>query len=186
MRNAAFLCLGLLLILIQANLYRLLGVFTPSAGDGLTRYALGILSATPSLVLPLIIFLGVQEQSLARASLLAFALGYMLDVFAAAPMFLFTFVSMATLLVARVLGVRLTAQTPLTRIPLVFGFSVMESAIVLMLLAIFGIDNRRPLEIAAVVLPRSIMTALFSPAVFKIAQRLHQGAAQVRPAPGNG
>jgi rod shape-determining protein MreD len=184
MRNAAFICLGILLILTQANLYRVLGALVPSEVDSVAFWPLATLSATPSLILPLVIFLGVQEPSLSRGALLTFTLGYLLDVFSGAPMFLFTFVSVAIFLLSRVLGVRLTAQTPLARVPLVFGYCVVESAIVLMLLAIFGTDNRRPLEIATIVLPRAVMTALFSPLVFKIAQRLHLGTSKAQPAAG--
>lgn len=166
MRNAAFLAVGILLILAQANLYRLLG-------------PLEIHGATPSLILPLIIFLGVYESSMARGALLAFGLGYALDLFASAPIGLFTFVSVAIWWLSRLAGVRLTAQTVLTRMSLAFAFSVVESAIILILIAIFGSDTRRPLEMATVLLPRAAATALFAPLVFKIAQKLHQSTIPV-------
>ena len=167
MRNAAFLGVGLLLILAQANLYRLLG-------------PLGIHGATPSLILPLVIFLGVYENSMARGALLAFGLGYALDLFASAPIGLFTFVLVAIWWLSRLAGVRLTAQTVLTRMSLAFGFSVVESAIILILIAIFGSDTRRPLEMATVVLPRAAATALFAPLIFKLAQKIHQSTIPVR------
>jgi rod shape-determining protein MreD len=160
MRNTAFLAVGILLILAQANLYRLLG-------------PLGLHGAAPSLILPLILFLGVYEHSMARGALLAFGLGYALDLFASAPIGLFTFVSVAIWWLSRVAGVRLTAQTVLTRMSLAFGFAIVESAVILILIAVFGSDTRRPLEMATVVLPRAAATALFSPLVFKIAQKLH-------------
>jgi rod shape-determining protein MreD len=168
MRNVAFLAVAVLLILLQANLYRLIGF-------------LGIHGATPSLVLPLIVYLGVHEASMARGSLLAFGVGYALDVLAGAPIGLFTFASVAIWWLSRAAGVRLTAQTMLTRIPLAFAFSVVESGIVLILLAVFGNDTRRPLEIASIVLPRAASTALCSPLIFKLAQRL-QGVGAMRPA----
>ena len=166
MRNAAFLAIGIVLILIQANLYRVLGL-------------LHVNGATPSLVLPLVIFLGVHESSRARGALLAFALGYFLDVAASAPMWLFTFVTVAIWWLSRVAGVRLTAQTFITRMSLGFGFAIVEAAIVLILLAVFGVDTRRPLEIGRIVLPRAIATALFAPFVFHLAQRLHQSTQPV-------
>lgn len=176
MRNAAFLGLGLILILIQSNLYRLL--------DPLHRLleSVHVYGATPSLVLPLIIFLGVHEHSTTRGAVLAFALGYALDLFAAAPMWLLTFVSVATWWLARVAGVRLTAQTTLTRMSLAFGFALLQSGIILILLAIFGDDTRRPLEIGRAVLPHAVSTSLFSPLVFMIAQKLHQGSLAARGA----
>lgn len=167
MRNAAFLAVGLLLILAQANLYRLLG-------------PIGVHGATPSLILPFIIFLGVYEASMARGALLAFFLGYALDLFASAPIGLFTFVSVAIWWLSRLAGVRLTAQTVLTRMSLAFGFAIVESAIILILIAVFGSDTRRPLEMATVVVPRAAATALFSPLVFKIAQKLHVSTLAVR------
>lgn len=162
MRNVAFVAVGLLLILVQANLYRLLG-------------RLDVHGLTPSLVLPLVIFLGVHEASMVRGALLAFFIGYFLDLFASAPIGLFTFVMVAVWLLSRVAGVRLTAQTLITRVSLAFGFAVVESVIVLTLLAIFGADTRRPLEIGTVLLPRAAATAVFAPFVFQLAQRLHQG-----------
>ncbi|MBE7481282.1 MAG: hypothetical protein HS104_15040 [Polyangiaceae bacterium] len=166
MRNAAFLAIGIVLILIQANMYRLLGW-------------LDINGATPSLVLPLVIFLGVHEPSMARGALLAFGLGYFLDVVASAPMWLFTFVTVAVWWLSRVAGVRLTAQTFITRMSLGFVFALIEAAMVLILLAVFGSDTRRPLEIGRLVLPRAVATALFAPIVFHIAQRLHQSTQPV-------
>jgi hypothetical protein len=173
MRNLTFYCLGLLMILLQTNFYRVLGPLS-SLGLGesveLDRWLHG---ATPNLVLPLIIFLGVQEHSMARGALLAAAFGYTLDILSAAPMFLFTFVSVALWWLSRVAGVRLTAQTFMTRAPLAFGFALVESSIVLTLLAIFGTDNFRPPELATIVLPRATATALVAPLIFRFARRVH-------------
>ncbi len=173
MRNLTFYCLGLLMMLIQANFYRLLGpLWHLSFGESLeARHWLH--GTTPNLVLPLIIFLGVHEPSMARGALLAFGFGYTLDILSAAPMFLFTFVCVALWWLSRVAGVRLTAHTFMTRAPLAFAFAVVESAIVLTLLAIFGADNFRPLELATVVLPRATATALVAPLIFSLAQKVH-------------
>src|SRR5678815_2331744 len=185
MKSVAIVCVGLILIIIQGNLYRVLGGFCRLADPNtIIGQALSVFSMTPNLVLPLLIFLGVQEHSMLKGAFLAFVLGHLLDLFGAGPMWLFTFVSVAIWWLARAFGVRLTAQTPLTRVPLVFGFAVVQSAIILILLAVFGADNRRPVEIAHTVLPNAFTTALFSPIVFRIAQRLHQGSAQVQPAEG--
>lgn len=173
MRTAALLCVGILLILVQSNLYLVLG-------------PLGLHGATPSLVLPVIIFLGVHESNMARGALIAFVLGHALDLFASAPMWLFTFVSVATWWLARVAGVRLTAQTALTRMSLAFVFTLVEAAIALILLAIFGSDTQRPLELATVVPLRASSTAIVSPLVFKIVQRLYPPTAPGRPSPENG
>lgn len=173
MRSAALLAIGVLLIVVQGNLYPLLGY-------------LGLHGATPSLVLPLIIFLGVHETSMARGSLLAFALGYATDLLAAAPIGLFSLMAVAIWWLGRIAGVRLTAQTWWTKAALVFGFSLVESVLVLVLLAIFGSDPQRPLEIASVALPHATSTALCSLLIFPLAQRLQQGAALSRVFEGLG
>lgn len=171
MRNASFLAVGILLILVQSNLYRLLGSFH-------------LHGATPSLILPVVIFLGVHEQSMARGASLCFVLGYLLDLFASAPVGLFTFTFVAIWWLSRIAGVRLTAQTALTRMSMALGFSLVESVIILMLLAVFGADNRRPLEVGSVVLPHALATALVSPLIFRLAQWLHQSTLTVRSTEG--
>ncbi|HMA93096.1 MAG TPA: rod shape-determining protein MreD [Polyangiaceae bacterium] len=163
MRNATFLAVGFFLILLQSNLHLALG-FIPLVG------------VTPNLIMPLVISLGVHEHSMTRGAVLTFVLGYLLDVLSGAPIGFFTFVHVACWWMARVAGVRLTAQTWLTRISLGFGFSIVESAITLILLAVFGSDTRRPVEIAAVAVPHAVSTAIVAPIVFRIAQKLHQAS----------
>lgn len=164
MRNAAFLAVALVLLLLQANFYR---VVDP----------LGLHGWTPSALLPLVIFLGVHEPSMARGAVLAFVMGHALDLFASAPIGLFTFVYVALWWLARVAGVRLTAQTVPTQMALAFGFSLAQSLIVLVLLVVFGADPQRPVELATVVMPHSTATALLAPLVFRVAERMHQTAA---------
>jgi rod shape-determining protein MreD len=171
-RSGVFLALGVLLLVVQGNLYPLFG-------------NLGLHGATPSFVLPLIIFLGVHETSMARGALLAFGLGYATDLLAAAPIGLFALTSVATWWLARVAGVRLAAQTWWTKAALSFGFSLVESVLVLVLLAIFGSDPQRPLEIASIALPHATSTALGSLVIFPLAQRIHQGAALSRALEGS-
>ncbi len=62
---------------------------------------------------------------------------------------------------------------------LAFVFAFVESAIVLILLAVFGNDSQRPVEIANVVVPHALTTAVTSPLMFRLAQRLRPGAAPV-------
>lgn len=163
MRNAIFLLLGVFLILLQSNLYRLLQV----------THINGI---TPSLVLPLVLFLGVHEHSMARGALLTFILGYLLDLIAGAPIGLFTFIYVSIWWMSRITGVRLTTQTWLARVSLGFIFTVVEAAIVLILLAVFGSDTRRPLEISRSVLAHAATTAFVSPFVLQLALKLHQSS----------
>ena len=173
MRNSAFLALGLGLLIAQSQLYRLLG-------------PLHIAGATPSLLLPLIVFMGVHEYSIARGAALAFLLGYLLDVFAAAPVGLFTFITVATFVVSRAAGVRLAAQTFLTKIALAFGFGLVEGVLIVVLTAIFGNDAARPRSLAYLVAPHAISTAIFAPIVFSIAERVHAATTVMAPRPGEG
>lgn len=162
MRNVAVIAIGVLMLLIQGNLFRFLGVLGPYA-------------VTPSLVLPLVIFQGIHESQMARGALISFALGYLTDIFASAPIGLFAFTYVAIWWLSRVAAVRLSAQTIPTQVFLSLLFAIVESAVVLMVLAIFGNDPQRPVEIFSVVLPHAVATAITAPPVFRLAQRLHQG-----------
>jgi rod shape-determining protein MreD len=175
MRSVAYLAVAFGLLLVQANLYRLIGPlsdwFGPSFVHGLT----------PGLVLPLVVFLGVHEPSMAKGAALSAGIGYAEDVISGAPIGLFTFILVAVWWLSRIAGVRLTAQTWLTRASLGFVFAIVEGTLVLVLLAVFGNDNRRPVELSVILLPHAASTALFSPVLFKLAQRLRQGRDAVRP-----
>lgn len=172
MRNSAFLAVGIGLLILQSNLFRVIG-------------KLNIPGATPSLLLPLIVFMGVHEYSIARGAALAFLLGYLLDLFAGAPVGLFTFITVATFVVARAAGVRLAAQTFLTKVALAFVFGLVEGVLVVILTAIFGQDTARPRALALIVAPHAVSTAIFAPLVFSLAERVHQATIMV-PRPGEG
>lgn len=160
MRNTAFLALGFALLVIQSNLFRLVD-------------ALHLAIATPSLLLPLVVFMGVHEYSISRGAALSFILGYLLDLFTAAPLGLFTFISVATFIVARFAGVRLAAQTLLTKVALAFAFALLESVVIVALTAIFGNDPHRARSLALLVPSHALATAAFAPFVFRIAERVH-------------
>ncbi len=172
MRNTAFLAIGIGLLIIQSNLYRLIG-------------KLQISGVTPSLLLPLVVFMGVHEYSMARGAALSFLLGYFLDLFTAAPIGLFTFITVSTFVVARAAGVRLAAQTLLTKIALAFAFALLEGVLIIILTAIFSTDTARPRALASLVLPHAVGTAIFAPFVFSLAERVHQATINA-PRPGEG
>jgi rod shape-determining protein MreD len=171
-RNTVFLGFGLILLIVQANLHRLLGY-------------LPLPAITPNLILPLIVFMGVHEYSAVRGAALAFVLGYSLDLFAGAPIGLFTFVSVAVFVLSRAAGVRLAAQTMATQFALAFGFALFEGVSVLMLIAIFGKNPYSPRALLNLVVPHALATAVCSPIVFRIAERLHQ-ATVTMPRPEGG
>jgi rod shape-determining protein MreD len=178
MRSAAYLGVAVLLLLVQSNLFRVLGPLGHLIGDRFTH------GATPSLLLPMVVFLGVYEPSMAKGASLACAMGYAEDIFATAPIGLFAFVHVAIWWLSRVAGVRLTAQTWLARASLGFAFALVQSAIVLIVLTVFGTDNRRPVSMATVVLANAITTGLVSPMLFLLAQRLRQGSISRAPTEG--
>lgn len=181
LRNSAFLILGLGLIIIQSNLFRVVGWINVVVEKVLGGSA--VAGLTPSLLLPLIVFMGVHEYNMTRGAGLSFALGYLLDVFAAAPIGLYTFTSVAVFVVGRLAGVRLAAQTLPTKIALAFVFSLLEGFFIVVLTAIFGTDPARPRALASLVLPHAVATALFAPFVLGLANRVHL-ATVIVPRPG--
>jgi rod shape-determining protein MreD len=171
-RNTLFFLAGVALLLLQANLFRVLR-FVPIPG------------ATPSLVLPLIVFMGVHEYSLARGAAVAFMLGYATDVIGIAPVGLYTFTFVAIFILARAAGVRLAAQTTMTKVALAFVFTLLHSVMVLVLVAIFGRDAYVPRSLYPMVLPHAVSTALLAPLVFALAQKVHAlTVVSVRPEMG--
>lgn len=171
LRSLAFFLAGFSLILLQGTIHR----FVAPLGHavlGTIGSGAGLHGWTPSLMLPLVVYLGIHEQSMARGALLSFALGWALDILGGGPAFLFRFTMVAIWWVYRAASSRVSTQSTMMRIPLAFSASLVESAIVLTLLAIFGADNRRPMELSSLVLPRAISTAIFSPLLFALAHRL--------------
>jgi len=127
----------------------------------------------PSLVLPLILFMGVHEYSLARGAAVSFVLGYATDVLGIAPVGLYTFTYVASFMVARAAGVRLAAQTVWMQVLLALAFALLQSTMVLVLLAIFGRDAWVPRSLYPLALPHAIGTAAVAPLIFRISQAVH-------------
>jgi rod shape-determining protein MreD len=141
----------------------------------------------PALVLPLILFMGVHEYSLARGAAVAFVLGYATDVLGIAPVGLYTFTYVASFVLARAAGVRLAAQTTWMQVLLVGAFAVLQSTMILVLLAIFGRDAWVPRSLYPLALPHAIATASVAPVVFRMCQALHAATAgSVRAEPTGG
>ena len=179
MRNTAFLGLGVALLILQGNLFVLHSALSSF------HWFRALPWATPSLLLPLVIFMGVHEYSIARGAALAFILGYFLDVFAGAPVGLFTFITVASFVVSRAAGVRLAAGTLITKVVLAFVFALVQGVLVVVLTAIFGDDPARPRALALLIAPHAIATAICAPLVFQIAERIHV-ATITMPGPGDG
>ena len=132
----------------------------------------------PALVLPIILFMGVHEYSLARGATVAFVLGYATDVIGIAPVGLYTFTYVATFVLARAAGVAPAAQTTWMQVLLVGAFSLLQSTMLLVLLAIFGRDAWVPRSLYPLALPHALATAAVAPIVFRFAQALSRGDGQ--------
>jgi rod shape-determining protein MreD len=159
LRNTAFIATGLALLLVQENLFRVLGW-------------LHVPGLSPSLVLPLVLFMGVHEYSLARCAAVAFLLGYVSDLVGIAPVGLYTFTYVGLFLLARAASVRLAAQTVMMQIGLTLVFTLIHSVMILVLLAIFGRDAYVPRALYPMILPHVLATAAVAPLVFRLAQSL--------------
>jgi rod shape-determining protein MreD len=127
----------------------------------------------PSLVLPLIVFMGVHDYSLARGAAVSFALGYVTDLVGIAPVGLYTFSHVAIFVLARAASVRLAAQTLLMQVVLATVFSAIHAGIVLVLLAIFGRDAWVPRMLYPLAVPHVFVTGILAPLVFRLAARVH-------------
>ena len=141
MRNTAFFIAGVVLLLLQSNLFRVIGLALRAVGWMVrANHDLTVPGLVPSLVLPLILFMGVHEYSLVRGACVAFALGYLTDLVGIAPIGLYTSTYVAIFILARAAGVRLAAQTMLMQVGLALAFTLVHSIMILVLLAIFGRD----------------------------------------------
>jgi rod shape-determining protein MreD len=158
-RYTAFLFLGLLLIVLQGESYHFLGFI---AAKGFR----------PSLLIPLLVFLGVTETNLALGAAVAFLLGYVLDVLSGAPIGLYTFSSVAVLALSRIAGVRIVTQGGIARALLAGAFDALSAVIVLILLAIFGKSPWVPRSLARTILPHALATIVFAPLVFRAATKV--------------
>ncbi len=127
----------------------------------------------PALVLPVILFMGVHEYSLARGAAVSFLLGATTDVVGIAPVGLYTFTYVATFVLARAAGVRLAAQTTWMQVILAGAFTLLQSTMVLVLLAIFGRDAWVPRSLYPLALPHAIATASVAPIVFRLSEAIH-------------
>ena len=107
---------------------------------------------------------------------MAFVLGYATDVLGIAPVGLYTCTYVATFVLARAAGVRLATQTTWMQVLLAGAFALLQSTMVLVLLAIFGRDAWAPRSLYPLALPHAIATASVAPIVFRFAQAVHVAA----------
>jgi rod shape-determining protein MreD len=170
-RALGFLGAGLALLLLQANLFRVL-------------WHVHVPGLVPTLILPLIVFMGVHEYSLVRGAAVSFVLGYVTDLVGIAPVGLYTFTSVAIFVLSRAAGIRFAAQTAWMQALLGFAFALTQDVMILVLLAIFK-DAWVPRTLYPLILPNALATGLLAPLVFRLAQRVH-GATGSAPRPETG
>ena len=164
MRNTAFFIAGVVLLLVQSNLFRVIGLALRGVGWMVrSNHDLTAPGLVPSLVLPLILFMGVHEYSLVRGACVAFALGYLTDLVGVAPIGLYTSTYVAIYILARAAGVRLAAQTMLMQVGLALAFTLVHSIMILVLLAIFGRDAWVPRALSVMALPHVVATGAVAP-----------------------
>ncbi len=187
MRNTAFFIAGVILLLVQSNLFRLIGLFLRTVSWAVrANHDLTAPGLVPSLVLPLILFMGVHEYSLVRGACVAFALGYLTDLVGVAPVGLYTSTYVAIYVLARAAGVRLAAQTVLMQVGLALAFTLVHSVMILVLLAIFGGNPWVPRALYPIALPHVLATGAVAPIVFRLAQRIHQATVSGSPKEAGG
>ncbi len=153
------------------------------------QWMLGTLFAlhpfTPNLIVPIVIFLGVSpDVHLVRGAVVAFLVGYLLDVFGGNRMGLETFVCVATFLLSRSAGLRLFMRNPGLQMALVFVVAILAGGTVLALRAIFSRPAPFPagtaLDTALAIGAPALATAVCAPLVFAAVQRIHSTAGQRR------
>ncbi|HVH43855.1 MAG TPA: hypothetical protein VM925_15990 [Labilithrix sp.] len=187
MRNTAFFIAGVVLLLVQSNLFRPFNALLHLIGWIFhAKQDLVVAGLVPSLVLPLIFFMGVHEYSLVRGAGVAFALGYLSDLVGIAPIGLYTSTYVAIFVLARAAGVRLAAQTMLMQVGLAVAFTLVHSVMLLVLIAIFGRDAYVPRALYPMTLPHVIATGVVAPLVFRLAARIHAATMAGAPVSARG
>lgn len=189
MRNTFFFLTGFGLLILETQSFRAIRLLLAMVAGLLHLVSLHpgpleVPGLVPSLVLPLILFMGVHEYHLSLGAGVVFALGYMTDILGIAPVGLHAFTFVAIFILARSAGVRLAAQTRWMQGLLSAAFALVHSVMVLVLLAIFGNEAWVPRAVYPLTLPHVIATGLVAPFVFMLAQRLHAATQAKREGQG--
>jgi rod shape-determining protein MreD len=158
------------LLLLAAGFF--LVVFASSLG---TVLHLGLLM--PNVILPIVIYLGMApDVSLARGAMLSFALGWLLDSACGNAMGLYTFIHVATFLVARGAGFRLIMRGRISQVMITSLAAIVGAVTLIALRSIF----RPPQQFEAIsirhlfaaVLAPALSTGAIAPFVFQLVRRI--------------
>jgi rod shape-determining protein MreD len=169
MRYTAFLVLGIILLTLQGQVFLVTDPIANILPSGSFAWTL-VTEMRPSLLVPLLVFLGVTETNLALGAGVAFLLGYVLDVVAGAPIGLHAFTSVATVALARIAGLRIVTQGGWARALLAGAFAAFGAVVALVLLAIFG-RPYVPRALLRLVIPHALATAVVAPLVYRLAEK---------------
>lgn len=136
----------------------------------------------PNLLLPIVVYYGLlQEVNVVRGMVVAFASGYLMDLFAGSPMSLHTFVQCASFLAARALGLRLFLRNAAFQASFAFVASLAAQGGEHALRALF--EKPAPFEIHDAkrvfygMVASATTTAIFAPFVFAIVARIESSEA---------
>jgi rod shape-determining protein MreD len=142
----------------------------------------------PDLVLALLCVVALARQPVVPGLLLAFALGYLTDLFTGAPKGLHVEALGVVFLTVRLLAIRMQVQGGPSLMALVFCAALLESGLVALLCKYTGLDGPTLGPLAASP-GQSLVTALFAPVVAAVLQRIDRAVGTgVNPggARGNG
>ncbi len=198
MKNTLFVLLAFALLLGQSALSALLPLHP----------------FVPSLLLPMVLYLGVTpDVSLVRGSLLAFVIGVLADEMTGTPLGLETFIFVASFLLSRVAGFRLFLRGVPFQIASTSGIAVVASGAMLALCAIFEAPEAFPLlmppaglvgsilgavwgeelplvgratHVATVLVASGLATGLASPVVYAAVRRVESVTVRARRSPDGG
>ena len=120
----------------------------------------------PSLSFPVVLYIALHDYNAGHGALLAFAIGYLTDIFAGSPMGLHTFTTVAIFLVSRVAALRLFFQGWIFEVILVFLLALTSRVLLLLLRALFDKDFGSLLLHFNIVVSRAGATAVVSPFIF--------------------
>ena len=120
----------------------------------------------PSLSFPIVLYIALHDYNAAHGAVLAFAIGYLNDIFAGSPMGLHTFMTVSVFLVSRVAALRLFFQGWIFEVILVFLLAFVSRVILLLLRALFDKDFGSLLLHFNIVVSRAGATAVTAPVIF--------------------
>lgn len=134
---------------------------------------------TPSVILPIVIFLGVvpQEESLSGGVVVSFILGYLVDLFSGQTMGLHTFAMVATFLMSRAASFRFLLRGVVSQVGLVFAIALLHGGAILALVAIFVKASWEVPSVMRVAFGSAISTAVVAPFIFALLRRLTRAEA---------